>query len=71
MLFLLLWFCQAFRCRGLMIRITAMKNGSPAMITVDSVTFVENMNTTMNTRLMISRIMLMIPLDRISDTELT
>ena len=32
---------------------------------------VEYMKITMNTRLMISRIMLMMPLDRMSDTELT
>ena len=36
-----------------------------------SVALVENMKTTMKTRLIISRIMLMIPFDRISDTEFT
>ena len=36
-----------------------------------SLTSVENMKMTMKIRLMISRIMLMIPLDRMSETELT
>ena len=48
-----------------------MKNGRPAMMTSARVALVENMKTTMKIRLMISRIMLMIPLERISETELT
>ena len=47
------------------------KIGRPDTMTVASVAFVEYINTTMNTRLMTSRIMLMMPLERISDTEFT
>ena len=50
---------------------TARKNGSPPRIIVASSASVEYMKITMNTRLMISRIMLMMPLERMSDTELT
>ena len=50
---------------------TARKNGRPPRMIVASSASVEYMKITMNTRLMISKIMLMMPLDRMSDTELT
>ena len=45
--------------------------GNPAMMTVASVTSRLNMNTTMTAMLMISRMLLIIPLERMSDTEFT
>ena len=53
------------------LRMIPTKTGKPAIITVASVASVAYMKMTIKTRLMISRIILMMPLDRISDTEFT
>ena len=65
------WFCQALRWQGLMNMMKATNTGRPATTTVARVGSVAYMNTTMKITLMISRMELMMPLDRISDTELT
>ena len=45
--------------------------GSPATMMAASITLVVNMKMMMNTMFMISKSMLMMPLDSISDTEFT
>ena len=49
----------------------AMNTGRPLTTTVASVASIEYMNTMMTATLMISRMLLMMPLERISDTEFT
>lgn len=65
------WACQYFRWRGLMYQMTAAKSGRPATTIVASSALVEYMNTMINATLTISRMLLMMPLDNMSDTELT
>ena len=64
-------FCQAFRCRGLMIKRIPTKMGIPASTIRESCTFTANMKMPMNRMFKISRKKLMMPFDRISDTLLT
>ena len=49
----------------------AMNTGRPIITMEASFASVENMNTMINRMLMISRMELIIPLERISETELT
>ena len=54
-----------------MYQMTAAKSGRPATTIVASSALVEYMNTMINATLTISRMLLMMPLDSMSDTELT
>jgi len=63
--------CQARRCRVLIANMNAANSGRPARMTSDRRASTANMNAAMNIRLSSSRIRLMMPLDRTSDTALT